>query len=187
VKYSSQNASGCASGPYCCGKCRSHHVGQTIDVSILQIAVRSIGEGDIQPEGARGSDRHRGELEEMSSRVWIGRIMSALPALFLLVDGAMKLAKPAFVVDATVQLGYPTTVVVPLGVVLLVCTLLYVVPRTAFVGAILLTGYLGGAVATQVRVGAGLFPVLFPVALGILLWGGLLLRDERVAAAAFCR
>ena len=119
----------------------------------------------------------------MSSRLWIGRIISALPALFLLVDAAMKLVKPAFVVDATVRLGYPATVVVPLGVVLLACTLLYAVPPTAFLGAILLTGYLGGAVATQVRVGAGLFPVLFPVALGILLWGGLALRDERVAAA----
>jgi hypothetical protein len=108
--------------------------------------------------------------------------MSFLPALFLLVDGAMKLAKPAFVVEATVQLGYPERVIVGIGVVLLACTLLYVAPRTAVLGAILLTGYLGGAVATHVRVGNGLFNILFPVILGALLWGGLALRDPRVAA-----
>jgi hypothetical protein len=115
-------------------------------------------------------------------RIWIGRALSFLPGLFLLVDGAMKLAKPAFVVEATVQLGYPEGVIVGIGVLLLVCTLIYLVPRTAVLGAILLTGYLGGAVATQVRVGNGLFNILFPVILGALLWGGLALRDARVAA-----
>jgi hypothetical protein len=120
--------------------------------------------------------------EMTAQRIWIGRIMSFLPALFLLVDGAMKLAKPAFVVEATVQLGYPERVIVGIGVLLLVCTLIYVVPRTAVLGAILLTGYLGGAVATHVRVGNGLFNILFPVILGALLWGGLALRDLRVAA-----
>ena len=117
-----------------------------------------------------------------AQRIWIGRIMSFLPALFLLVDGAMKLAKPAFVVEATVQLGYPERVIVGIGVLLLVCTLIYLVPTTAVLGAILLTGYLGGAVATHVRVGNGLFNILFPVILGALLWGGLALRDLRVAA-----
>ena len=72
----------------------------------------------------------------------------------------------------------------PLGIVLLSCTVLYLVPRTAVLGAILLTGYLGGAVATHVRVGEGLFPVLFPVIMGLLVWGGLWLRDERVRALA---
>ena len=108
--------------------------------------------------------------------------MSFLPALFLLVDAAMKLPKPAFVVEATVQLGYPEGVIVGLGVLLLVCALLYLVPRTAVLGAILLTGYLGGAVATHVRVGNGLVNIMFPVILGALLWGGLALRDPRVAA-----
>jgi hypothetical protein len=114
--------------------------------------------------------------------VWAGRIVSALPVLFLLMDGAMKLVKPPFVVEATVQLGYPESTILGIGIVLLVCTVLYVIPRTSIPGAILLTGYLGGAVATHVRVGAGLFPVLFPVFLGVLIWGGLYLRDERLRA-----
>src|SRR5215470_12618944 len=87
--------------------------------------------------------------------LWTGRVLSALPALFLLFDGAMKLVKPAPVVKATVEFGYTESVILPLGVVLLVCTVLYLVPRTAILGAILLTGYLGGAVATPVRAGQG--------------------------------
>ena len=114
------------------------------------------------------------------SSVWAGRILSALPALFLLLDGVMKVVKPAFVVEATVQLGYPESVIVALGVVLVACTILYLIPRTAVLGAILLTGYLGGAVATHVRVGGPLFSILMPVILGAMLWGGLYLRDERV-------
>jgi len=86
-------------------------------------------------------------------RLWAGRMVSALPALFLLVDGAMKLAKPAPVVGATVRLGYPESVIYGLGIVLVTCTILYVIPRTSVLGAILLTGYLGGATATHVRVG----------------------------------
>jgi hypothetical protein len=115
-------------------------------------------------------------------RLWAGRIISALPALFLLFDGIMKLVKPAPVVEATVRLGYAESVIVGMGIVLLACTVLYLIPRTAILGAILLTGYLGGAVATHVRVGEGLFPVLFPVVFGALLWGGLWLRDERLRA-----
>ena len=113
--------------------------------------------------------------------LWAGRITSALPALFLLVDGAMKLVKPDIVVETTVQLGYPDSVILPLGVVLLACTILYLIPRTAVVGAMLLTGYLGGAVATHVRAGQGAFEILFPVVLGALLWGGLCLRDVRLS------
>ena len=116
-------------------------------------------------------------------RLWAGRIMSALPALFLLMDGVMKLAKPEFVVKATVQLGYPESVILGLGIVVLVCVILYIVPRTAVLGAILLTGYLGGAVATHVRVGDPLFShSLFPVYFAVLLWGGLYLREERLRA-----
>jgi len=113
-------------------------------------------------------------------RLWAGRIMSALPALFLLVDGGMKLVKPAPVVEATVRLGYPESAIFGLGVVLLACTVVYLIPRTSTLGAILLTGYLGGAVATHVRVGADLFPIFFPVILGVLVWGGLFLRDSRL-------
>src|SRR5215813_15167008 len=115
-------------------------------------------------------------------RLWAGRIIGALPALFLLVDGAMKLVKPEVVVKTTVQLGYAETVILPLGVVLLTCTILYLIPQTAVLGAILLTGYLGGAVATQVRAGQGLFGILFPVVLGILPWRGLVLREARLRA-----
>jgi hypothetical protein len=116
-------------------------------------------------------------------RLWAGRIMSALPVLFLLMDGVMKLMKPDFVVKATIQLGYPESVIFGLGIVVLVCVILYVIPRTAVLGAILLTGYLGGAVATHVRVGDPLFShALFPVYFAILLWGGLYLRDERLRA-----
>jgi hypothetical protein len=114
--------------------------------------------------------------------LWAGRILSVLPALFLLVDGIMKLIKPAPVVEATVQLGYPEGSIVGMGVVLLASTLLYLIPRTAILGAILLTGYLGGAVATHVRVGDNWFAILFPVIFGALLWGGLFLRDERLRA-----
>jgi len=115
-----------------------------------------------------------------SGRLWGGRIMSWLPALFLLVDGVMKLFKPAVVVEATVKLGYPENTILPLGIVLTVCTILYLIPRTGVLGAILLTGYLGGAVATHVRVGEGLFPVSFPIIFGLLLWGGLYLRNNRL-------
>jgi DoxX-like family len=117
-----------------------------------------------------------------TATLWSARIMSGLPALFLLVDGSMKLVKPEPVVKATVELGYPDSVIVPLGVVLLTCTVLYLIPRTAVLGAILLTGYLGGAVATHVRVPAVAFPIVFPIVIGVLLWGGLFLRDERLRA-----
>jgi len=115
-------------------------------------------------------------------RLWAGRILSGLPVLFLLVDGAMKLVKPEAVVRATVGLGYAEAVIVPLGVVLLACAILYVIPRTAVLGAILLTGYLGGAVATHVRAGNGPFEILFPVGLGALLWAGLVVCDDRLRA-----
>jgi len=115
-------------------------------------------------------------------KLWAGWIMSALPALFLLVDGAMKLVKPEVVVKTTVELGYAESVILPLGIVLLTCTILYLIPSTAVLGAILLTGYLGGAVATHVRAGQGPFEILFPVVFGALLWGGLYLRNDRLRA-----
>jgi len=115
-----------------------------------------------------------------STHLWAGRIMSGLPALFLLVDGVMKLFKPPVVVQATVELGYPESVIFGLGVTLFVSTLLYLIPRTSVLGAILLTGYLGGAVATHVRVGGPLFNVAFAVIVGALLWGGLWLRDGQL-------
>ena len=116
------------------------------------------------------------------ARLWAGYIISALSALFLLADGVAKLFKPAVVVEGTVRLGYPESVIVPLGVVLTICTILYIIPRTAILGAILLTGYLGGAVATHVRASGTLFEILFPVIMGTLVWGGLYFRDERLRA-----
>ena len=113
-------------------------------------------------------------------RLWAGRIISGLPALFLLVDAIMKFVKPAPVVAETVRLGYPESVIIGLGAVLLPSTILYLIPKTSILGAILLTGYLGGAVATHVRMGEGWFSILFPVIFGALLWAGLWLRDDRL-------
>jgi hypothetical protein len=120
------------------------------------------------------------EENAMKYMLLTGRVLSALSALFLLFDGAMKLVKPAFVVEATVALGYSENVIVPLGVVLLICTVLYLIPQTAVLGATLLTGYLGGAVATHVRHEDSLLEIVFPVIFGALLWGGLVLRDPRL-------
>jgi hypothetical protein len=115
-----------------------------------------------------------------AARLWTGRIVTTLAALFLLMDGVMKLFKPGFVVDATVKLGYPTSIILVLGIVLTASTILYVIPRTAVLGAILLTGYLGGAVASHLRQEAGIYPVTFPAMIGVLVWLGILLRDRRL-------
>jgi len=114
-------------------------------------------------------------------KLWTGRILSGLSIAFLVMDAVMKVVKAAPAVEGTLQLGYPASVLPGLGIVLLACTLLYAIPRTSVLGAVLLTGYLGGAIATQVRVGNPLFThVLFPIYLAALLWGGLFLRDRRV-------
>lgn len=114
-------------------------------------------------------------------QIWIGRILSGLPVLFLVFDGVIKLFKPAPVITANLQLGYPESTIVGIGIVELICTLFYAIPQTAPLGAVLLTGYLGGAIATHVRVGNPLFThMLFPIYVAALLWGGLLLRDDRV-------
>ncbi len=114
------------------------------------------------------------------ARVWAGRIISGLAVLFLIFDGVIKVLELAPAVEATTQLGYPAGLVLSIGVLELACLAVYVIPRTALLGAILLTGYLGGAVATQVRAGSDLFPIVFPIIIGALLWGGLFLRDVRV-------
>jgi len=111
----------------------------------------------------------------------IGWGMTGLIVLFLLVDGGLKLAMERHVVEATTQIGYPVEVIRPLGVICLVCTVLYAVPRTAVLGAILLTGFLGGAIASKVRIGDPLFSsTLFGVYVAIMAWGGLYLRDDRL-------
>ena len=114
---------------------------------------------------------------------WTGRIISGFVSLFLTMDGVMKLVKPAVVVKTTVEvMGFPESTIVGIGITLLACTVLYVFPRTSILGAILLTGYLGGAIASQVRIGAPVFNLIFAAAFGVLVWVGLGLRDVRVRA-----
>jgi hypothetical protein len=117
--------------------------------------------------------------------VWVGRILSGLAIAFFIMDGVMKLIAPQVVIDATSQIGWPADArtLAVLGTTLLVCTALYTFPRTAVLGAILLTGYLGGAVASHARLGDPLLTHdLFGVYLGLFVWGGLWFRDARVRA-----
>lgn len=115
--------------------------------------------------------------------VWGGRVMSGLACLFLAFDAAMKVMQVPEAVQGTTDLGYPAGVLLWLGIVQVVCLVLYLVPRTAVLGVVLWTGYLGGAIATHVRVGhPWATHTLFPVYVAVLLWGGLWLRDRRVRA-----
>jgi hypothetical protein len=114
-------------------------------------------------------------------RRWPGRVLSGIPAAFLAFDAAIKLANPAFVAAASQKIGIPPELGVMLGVILAVCLALYLIPRTAPLGAVLLTGYLGGAILTHLRIGDPLIShTLFPIYVGALLWAGLYLRDDRV-------
>ena len=113
----------------------------------------------------------------------LGRLLGGLAVAFLIFDGVGKLLEVQLVIDGAKQLGYPRDVMFSLGATLLICVLVYLVPRTSLLGAVLLTGYLGGAVATHVRVGSPLFThVLFPTYVAALLWGSLMLRDARLRA-----
>ena len=117
------------------------------------------------------------------TRLWAGRILSGLIVLFMLFDTTLHMLQPQVVVDAFNRLGYNRDLSRPIAVVELLCVILCAIPRTAVWGAILLTGYLGGAVATQLRAGSPFVgETLFPVYVGIVLWVGLLLRDGRVRA-----
>ena len=109
--------------------------------------------------------------------LWTGRILSILAVLFMLFDGISHILKPAPVVQAFAQLGFPLGLAVCLGVIQLICIILYIIPSTAVLGAVLLTGYLGGAVAIHMRVGNPAFECIFPIIIGIIFWAGLLLRD----------
>jgi hypothetical protein len=116
-------------------------------------------------------------------QVILGRILSTLAVLFLLFDAVGKLLRPAAVIEGTTQLGWPVSVILPLGIIQVVLIALYVFPRTYVLGALLWTGYLGGAIATHVRIGNPLFShILFPTYVAALLWGGLWLRDRRLRA-----
>lgn len=109
--------------------------------------------------------------------LWAGRILTGLPALMLLFSGIMKLLKPSAVLTEFGRLGYAESAVIGIGILELACTLLYLFPRTSILGAVVLTGYLGGAVATHVRIGDPFIP---PLVTGILVWAGLYLRDEKI-------
>ncbi len=113
-------------------------------------------------------------------RLWTGRLLSTLAVLCLLFDAVGKLVMPAWVVQAFVQLGFPTSLGAGIGVLLLICTLVYAIPRTAILGAVLLTGFLGGAVAIHMRAGSPLFETDSPMLLGLLVWAGIYLRDNRL-------
>lgn len=112
--------------------------------------------------------------------VWAGRIISAVPVLMLVFSGVMKLMKPAAVVEGFARFGYPESLLLAIGILELACTVVYLIPRTSILGAILVTGYLGGATATHLRIGDSAFFV--PAVLGAMAWGGLYLRDERLRA-----
>ncbi|SDO52462.1 DoxX family protein [Phyllobacterium sp. OV277] len=117
--------------------------------------------------------------------LWGGWILSGLVIAFLIFDFGIKLVPFDIVLKSLAELGYPDTAAMGrgLGILLMICTVLYAIPRTSILGAILLTGYLGGAIATQLRVGNPLFShLLFGVYLGLMVWGGLYLRDPRVRA-----
>lgn len=112
---------------------------------------------------------------------WAGYIITALVVLFLIFDCTIKLLNLPMAIDGTVVLGYPASIVVPLGILQLICLVIYLIPQTAVLGAILITGYLGGAIATHVRLENPLFThILFPVYVGLMIWGGLYLRNQRL-------
>jgi DoxX-like family len=115
--------------------------------------------------------------------LWIGRVMSGLVIAFMLLDGVMKLVPMDVVVTTSEQMGIPGSLARTLGILGLICTVLYAIPRTSIIGAILLTGYLGGAIASHLRLGDPIFThTLFGLYLGVLAWGGLYLRNDRLRA-----
>ncbi len=129
------------------------------------------------------SSMHVDTVPSSKLMVRTGWVLSGLSVLFLLFDALSKLALERHVIAATTQLGFPLGAIQPIGLVLLVCTILYIIPRTAVLGAILLTGFLGGAVASKVRIMDPLFAsTLFPVYFGLFVWGGLYLRNPRLRA-----
>lgn len=112
--------------------------------------------------------------------LWTGRVITTLVILFLVFDGVTKVIKIAPVMEACEKLGLSPSTAMAIGVLLLVCTAIYAIPPTAVLGAILLTGYFGGAVMTHVRGGSGTFPIVFSIGFGVLTWVGLVLREPRL-------
>lgn len=133
---------------------------------------------------SRGDTAHSTLTEKQTPRsnwrVRTGWVLTVLCGLFLIFDGVGKLLMPAPVIEATTRLGFPANLIPGVGILLLACTLVYLIPRTAILGAVLLTGFLGGAVAIQMRAGSPLFENTFPVLFAILVWGGVYLREARL-------
>jgi hypothetical protein len=129
--------------------------------------------GSAVPEGAQA-------VGVTKKGLWTGPVMSGLAILFLIFDGVTKVIKVPAVLQASAQLEYSVRLIPIIGIILLFCTLLYAIPRTSILGALLLAGYLGGAVASQLRIGNPPFETLFPVCFALLLWGGLYLRENRL-------
>ena len=128
------------------------------------------------------------QLTSLSSgSLWAGWFITGLVMLFLAFDGVTKIVKIAPVVEASEKLGVPPHTLVGVGIVLLACTAIYAIPQTAVLGAILLTAFLGGAVAIHVRAGSGAFPIAFSIAFGVLTWVGLILREPQLLWAILLR
>jgi hypothetical protein len=146
-------------------------------------AKRSLADHDRLADAQLGATAGAATRVQQPSRkaLWAGRVMSGFASLFLLFDATLKVLELPASIEGSGQLGYPQSVVFGLGLVQAACLVLYLVPRTAVLGAVLWTAYLGGAVATHVRVGSPLFShTLFPIYVAVLLWGGLWLRDLRL-------
>ncbi|MBX3243400.1 MAG: DoxX family protein [Acidobacteria bacterium] len=124
------------------------------------------------------------DIEDFSTktgRPWAGYIVTGLVTAFLLMDAVVKFIQPAGIEENVLPLGYTMEQMIPVGIILLICLVIYLIPQTSILGAILLTGYLGGAVATHFRVGSPLFShTLFPVYIGVLVWLGIFLREPRL-------
>ena len=133
-------------------------------------------------QGGKSIQPTTGPAAVSRGSLWTGRVISTLIVLFLTWDGVMKVMKVPQVIEASAKVGFDANTIFGIGAVLLVCTALYVIPKTSVLGAILLTGYLGGATVTNVRLGGPAFNIAFPVVFGVLVWLGLFLRDKRLRA-----
>jgi DoxX-like family len=119
-------------------------------------------------------------ISDSKTWIWAGRIVSTLVVLFSVFDGITKVIKEPHVIAASAEFGFSPNEIVLIGALMLACTILYAIPRTAILGAVLLTGYLGGAVVSNIRVGHPVFECIFPVIYGVLAWGGIFVREPRV-------
>jgi hypothetical protein len=127
-------------------------------------------------------------LDSLSTaRLWTGIVLTGLVCLFLAFDGITKILKVSQVLKASEGLSLPSGTIVPIGWLLLACMVIHLIPKTAVLGALLLTGYLGGAVAIHLRAGAGAFPIVFSAAFGVLVWVGFALREPRLSGLIFLR